>query len=400
MSAVDDFGVELRRRRTRAGLSLSALAALVHYTVPHLSRVETGDRHASVELARLCDAALGAGGVLAALVPDRSPAVVAEPAAPGDDEPGLPAVLFHAGGPVIGDPAARQSLRTLFRCLRESGQRTATAGMLSLMTDQTRTVCSLAAAAGETARRELFQLAAHHAEYVGWLCQEQGDTRGAMTWTARAVLLDQYGGGSDMAAYALVRRAELALYRGRPAQAAGLAVQAQRADVVNPRIHALAAQREAQAHALAGDRARCEAALDRSAQRWARRSARQHRRDLFGSSSVPDLTAMVAAWCEVDLGRPDEASHQITAVLATLPANARRARALLTARLAVARAADGAVDASCEIAAAVAADARILNSATTLYQLRRLSTVLRRWPRHRTAAATRADLNDLLRRRG
>ncbi len=61
------FGDELRRRRTAASLSLRDLAGLVHYSRGYLSKVETGQASASIQLARLCDAALQAGGELVAL---------------------------------------------------------------------------------------------------------------------------------------------------------------------------------------------------------------------------------------------------------------------------------------------------------------------------------------------
>ncbi|HYS41668.1 MAG TPA: helix-turn-helix transcriptional regulator, partial [Pseudonocardiaceae bacterium] len=58
------FGVELRRIREEAGLSLSTLSKAVHYTKGYLSKVETSDKPPSPELARLCDAALNADGAL------------------------------------------------------------------------------------------------------------------------------------------------------------------------------------------------------------------------------------------------------------------------------------------------------------------------------------------------
>ncbi|WP_328494214.1 helix-turn-helix transcriptional regulator [Streptomyces sp. NBC_00414] len=63
------LGAELRRRRVAAGLSLSELAHKVHCSRSFLSRVETGQRRASVELAQLCDQVLDAKGTLKGLVP-------------------------------------------------------------------------------------------------------------------------------------------------------------------------------------------------------------------------------------------------------------------------------------------------------------------------------------------
>ncbi|WP_314410999.1 helix-turn-helix domain-containing protein [Streptomyces sp. DSM 40484] len=70
------LGAELRRRRVAAGLSLSELAHKVHCSRSFLSRVETGQRRASVELAQLCDQVLEANGALtdlAAPSPDSLP---------------------------------------------------------------------------------------------------------------------------------------------------------------------------------------------------------------------------------------------------------------------------------------------------------------------------------------
>lgn len=65
------FGVELRRLRRDAGISLSELARRVHYSKSHLSKVENGRTRPNKVLAALCDQELRTGGVLAALMPQR-----------------------------------------------------------------------------------------------------------------------------------------------------------------------------------------------------------------------------------------------------------------------------------------------------------------------------------------
>jgi transcriptional regulator with XRE-family HTH domain len=52
----------------RQGMSLGKLAQLAHYSKGYLSRVETGQRLATIALARSCDEALQAGGALAGLM--------------------------------------------------------------------------------------------------------------------------------------------------------------------------------------------------------------------------------------------------------------------------------------------------------------------------------------------
>jgi transcriptional regulator with XRE-family HTH domain len=99
------FGDELRRRREAAGLSLSALAARVHYSKSHLSRVENSAKEAGGSLARRCDAELGADGQLARLADRRpaKPAAEREPAEPDLDGP-VPSCDWLPDRHVTGTP--------------------------------------------------------------------------------------------------------------------------------------------------------------------------------------------------------------------------------------------------------------------------------------------------------
>src|SRR5690349_6906496 len=58
------FGPALRSLRCGLGLSLGDLARLVNYSKSHLSRVETGKKQPTSDLAQHCDDALGGGGSL------------------------------------------------------------------------------------------------------------------------------------------------------------------------------------------------------------------------------------------------------------------------------------------------------------------------------------------------
>jgi transcriptional regulator with XRE-family HTH domain len=60
------FGDILRQLRTEQGISLGQFALRVHYNKGYLSRIENGQKAPSEELARMCDAALGARGNLIA----------------------------------------------------------------------------------------------------------------------------------------------------------------------------------------------------------------------------------------------------------------------------------------------------------------------------------------------
>ncbi|GAA2023844.1 hypothetical protein GCM10009839_21900 [Catenulispora yoronensis] len=61
------FGRELRRLRLTAGMSQAELANVLHFSKSYLSKVENGAKPATMDLARRCEAVLGAGGTLVAL---------------------------------------------------------------------------------------------------------------------------------------------------------------------------------------------------------------------------------------------------------------------------------------------------------------------------------------------
>ncbi|MFD0748166.1 helix-turn-helix transcriptional regulator [Phytohabitans flavus] len=64
------FRGELRRWRTRKGMTQRALADRVRFSRETVAAVESGRRYGSRELAVRCDEVLGTGGLLASLWPD------------------------------------------------------------------------------------------------------------------------------------------------------------------------------------------------------------------------------------------------------------------------------------------------------------------------------------------
>ncbi|HSX99962.1 MAG TPA: helix-turn-helix transcriptional regulator, partial [Streptomyces sp.] len=63
----------MRRLRRERGLSLTDLARRTHYSKGYLSKIETGTKRATVDVARLCDQVLGAEGELLRLVRQAPP---------------------------------------------------------------------------------------------------------------------------------------------------------------------------------------------------------------------------------------------------------------------------------------------------------------------------------------
>lgn len=123
-----DFGQELRRARTAAGLSLADLAGMVHYSRSHLSKIERGMKRPTQELARMCDVVLGADGVLVSLVPPGSPTEGLEPTDGSAALPGPPSSVpcprrltnLPARSPFVGRRGELAELDARFRRLLSS----------------------------------------------------------------------------------------------------------------------------------------------------------------------------------------------------------------------------------------------------------------------------------------
>src|SRR5262245_10711188 len=285
------FGGELRRRRIDAGMSLATLAKLIHYSKSHLSKIETGVKRPNLDLARQCDALLHGDGALVGIVA----ASMAVSPAPVVDDPGEVWVMsLTADGQsdfgvvsrrevlaaglaglaswsvlpprpgVNGDEATLAAFRSMFDHVRSLGQQMSPVALLPMLVTQTHALRTMAPHCRPAIRDGALVLAARFAEFAGWMAQEAGDDARALWWTDRAVELAAAGGDQELEALALVRRALVALYRHDPVETLALAQQAQ-ALRRSARIRGLAAQREAQGHAMAGDYDQCFRALERAA---------------------------------------------------------------------------------------------------------------------------------------
>jgi len=311
-------------------------------------------------------------------------------------------------------PAGGTTLTTLwtrFRLDRELGRVASPRILLPTLAARTRAVRGLASASGRRRRSGLLLVGARYAEYTGWMTQEAGDLAAAEWWTSLAVRMAASAGETDMAAYAFVRRGLIALYRGDARLTIDLARRAQSGRLPE-RIRGLAAQREAQGHALAGSYHQCRDALDRAAASFARADAQRpdpsrpgtSRLGLstlgpstLGTSTPTDPVAVVTGWCLFDLARPGESADILEREIAGLPTTARRARARYGVRLARAHAAVGEVDRACALTGALLDDIAAVDSATVRVDLRLLARTLARWRRHGPVRELSPRLADALR---
>ncbi|WP_062214533.1 helix-turn-helix domain-containing protein [Streptomyces sp. NBRC 109706] len=413
------FGPELRRRRLAEGWTLDRLSGRVHYSKSHLSKVETGSKRPTPDLAKLCDAALHAGGALASLVPGRATPVQV-PDASDDGEvwvlsmnradgssrfaamdrrrvtaAGAGSVLAVGLGGLrsVADDEGTTLLkaaRSLFTQFRGLGQTSDPGLLIPALTAQTHSMEQLALTASGRTRRELLALAARFAEYTGWMAQESGDDRAALWWTDRAVDLADAGGDPSFAAYGLVRRGLVHLLRGDVATTIALTERA--ADEAHtPRVRGLAAQHLAQAHAVAGDHRATMHGLDR-ARDLLTRAAQEGDGTMIGSSHVPDLVATYTGWCLHHLGQPARAAEVFAAEAARVPPHAQRALIRHGVRLGLAHAAAGEIEESTAVLAPLLPRLGPVRSATIAAELRRTAQI---WGRHRANPAVKELSPDL-----
>ncbi|MFJ5261105.1 helix-turn-helix domain-containing protein [Streptomyces sp. NPDC088387] len=407
MSTPVRFGPELRRLRQEAGLTLTEFSAALNYDKGHLSKVERGERSASPDLARRCDAFLGANGELQQLAvrPVNDSAAAETPTPPSIWLVGRRAVLAAGSGALIdlglklGDQALSpvglllSSFRAQFDQLRKLGQSTAPKAVLPLLETQTRTVAGLAADAPSATRAPAILLASRFAEFTGWMAQEAGDGSAALGWTDQAVELARAGGDPHLGSYALVRRALITLYNEDGADTIALARQAQGSELP-PRIRGLAAQREAQGHALVGNERDCLRSLERARELLARDTTSSGSEPVIGTTHVSDPAAMTTGWCLHDLGRPKAAAEILDRECRRLPLYALRTRARYGFRRSLAHAASGEVEHACSIASELLGVMPAVPSATVNSDLRRLARELTRF---RSSRAVR-DLQPALAR--
>ncbi len=393
--------------RMEAGLSLAQLGELLHYSKGHLSKIENGTKSPSPELARQSDAALGAKGRLVSLVAGR-PSDTAPPEAVSDeDEVWLMSLsadganwfnpvnrreaLALTTSSLLGfglssqgmsatarRPAAVEVFRTMFEQARNLGQTASPGVVLPAAIAQTHVLRGLALKAPPGIRDEFLVLGARFAEYAGWMAQEAGNSQAALWWTAKAVDMAAAGNDHDLAVYSLVRRALVTLYRDDAAQTIELARQAQVRKDVPRRIRGLAAQREAQGHALAGDYDACMRLLDEARELLAGDSDRPDP-SVLGSMNLTDPVSMATGWCLYELGRPKEAAEILDAQVALIRPQALRSQARYGARQALAHASAGHVEHACDLTGRLLTISDVVASATITTDLRRLARVLSRW---------------------
>jgi tetratricopeptide (TPR) repeat protein len=373
---VTSFGVEIRRLMAERGVGLRALARQVQYDPGYLSKVVNDRKAVSGDLARRLDAALNAGGVLAAFA-----------AAPGlngaftsEDEERLVLAARH---PKRLDQGVVASLAGVLAAQRRLEDQVGSAAMLKPVTAQLAVVSDLAGEARAPLRGDVLSVAGQYAQFAGWLNANTGRLADAGKWYDRALEWAAESGDANMAATALNMKGHVAWLAGKVGPIIGLSQAAQNGRAISAGVRALAVQQEARGHALAGDGDQAGRKLDAAASLTEHAAAHGEDEPPWIYFFSPGYLALQRGLAYVFLGRYARAIDLLSAGLADMPAEVRHSEWVggYLVRLAAAHAHAGDVDHVCSVAAEVLLIVSQTGSSRLRAQLSRLQARLAaRWP--------------------
>ncbi|WP_416876097.1 tetratricopeptide repeat protein [Kitasatospora sp. SC0581] len=233
--------------------------------------------------------------------------------------------------------------------------------------------------AGGRARDELLTIGARTAEFLGWLNQDLGDFDRALFWSDRAMEWAQEAGDDVMAAYVLFRKSNQATAQRNAPKAVSLARAAQRSVGATHRIRALAAQQEAQGHAMMGNPRFAQAKFD-EAHEIAAAPDDSHADDALDLAyCTPTYIEIQRANFLIELGDPRTAVGMLEAELRVLPPVYRNDQGVYLSRLARAYAVSGEPEqaaAAADRALSIAVDTE---SARAMSELSGAGKALQRW---------------------
>ncbi|TDC75553.1 hypothetical protein [Streptomyces hainanensis] len=234
---------------------------------------------------------------------------------------------------------------------------------------QAQTVTSALDTATGTARDVLLSAGSRVAEFLGWLYQDVGDFGRSGYWSDRAMEWAQEAVDQPMQSYLLYRKANQAAAQASAQKAVGLARAAQGIVGTTPGITALAAQQEAQGHALMGNLKAAHDKFDEAHTLVSQCDLGDADVALDTSYCTPTYIEIQRAHCWVELGEPLRAVDLFEAELTTLPQVYRNDRGVYLARLARACVVAGEVERGIEAGTKALAIVGQTGSARTMGEL-------------------------------
>ena len=385
------FGSEVRRLRIASGKSLDGLGAEVYLSRSQLGKIEQGDARGSYQLALSLDTALDAHGTLTRLFLEECARV--GPVAPDTDilARGTPS---GGRGPDLGDRAAAATAR--LQALRVLSHQAGPHSIVHDLGDDIAELYNLAGGTAPDAANPVWPVILRYAELLGWTTQESGHDAIALRWTRAMADWAQMLGDNDALGYALIRQSQRARRCGDAKTAITLARRAGAMDGISPRLAQFAAQREAQACALARDEPAYRKALNRYYVLVAAPSQTGYdatQLPWWGPEQDPafERSRLLEATCLVDLADFRTAATLFDQGMTDL-GTARTGYARLATRHAIAYANIGEPEHACQIMLGSLPTVARQGSASLRGDLKLLNRVLNR---HRRSSAVRALLPDL-----
>ncbi|GAB3718737.1 helix-turn-helix domain-containing protein [Nocardiopsis nanhaiensis] len=381
---MNDFAQQARQALQDRSMSVRAAARATNYDHAYLVRVLGGKQRPSTELAQALDDLVDAQGELAAAaapVPRLPvPALPLPSLAPDHD-------LYERMVKVVANPRRvdAPAVEWLDRCLAEHRRVEDTLGsgpVIGVVRSQLDTVEDLGRHARAGVRDDLVALTSQYAQFMAWMCNDQGDKAAALAWFDRSHGWALEAADASMAATTLSMKAHIAWSVGDGERCVRLAQAAQwHEGHVSPGIAGMASQMQARGHALLGETDAARRRLDRAEDLI--RGASERPEDepdwmyFYGDTWFLGQRGMV----ELDLGDGSAAVPLLRGALDGLSGHYRRDRAWFGSCLAKGYTLAGDLDAAAEAARAAAGDALAVN-AYAVDQLREVAeTVARRAPR-------------------
>ncbi|MFE6813529.1 helix-turn-helix domain-containing protein [Streptomyces sp. NPDC057675] len=239
---------------------------------------------------------------------------------------------------------------------------------------------------------ELLALETRYEELAGWLAQDIGDERTAHGHTAKALDASHITGDTDLTAYILGRKAQLAGDTGHPSDALGLAAAARRTARSGSRLEVIAVMHQAHAHAVLGDGTEALNTYDTALTLLGRAESD----GVWGSWLDEAYINTARARSLAALGEYEQAAVGFDTAIAALPPTYRRDRGVYLARAARAHAGTGNVPLAARIGLQAVGIAAETGSARIIGQLDRLDQALAPAAREAGVAEFRAALDHIV----
>ncbi|GAB2780871.1 hypothetical protein GCM10027091_13570 [Streptomyces daliensis] len=255
--ASGNWGALFRAYRKLTGLSQTALGERVGLVQPDVSEIERGRRRVtSVEVRRRIAAGLKIPQHLQTPAEHRRSAPVAALAlpGPGPDEDLLARVTSVVNAEHRVDAATLEWLDRLLAEHRRAEDLIGSRPLVDVMRQQLRTVVDMYAGARGPLAERVVRLASEHAQFLGWMAEDQGDEPAALLWYDRSHEWALEAGDANMAATTLNMKAHMAWGDGRASRCVRLAEAARwSAPGTSLGVQGMAAQMAGRGHARNGE---------------------------------------------------------------------------------------------------------------------------------------------------